>query len=269
MMKDKKKQKIEKVSKPYLTGDILDRTTPGVCLKFFLGTVAMAVGFLVLGVMMSFGAQWLNVLVNSAIVLGVYMFFQQLGVGSGAEAVSQGEIMYGRLEKERPVAPWERSMCYHPLKGLVAALLGSLPLIICGVVLACIAQRQVSNLGALPSWVSGLESRPEIGNALAYYHETGSLSLEGALRVIMRMATMPYVNMIGASDKDGMLLLERLSPVLSLLPALFYGVGYMQGVSVRTSVHTNIALGKQKARRKQAKELRARRQTSRGPEQLN
>lgn len=265
----KKKQNIQKVSKPYLTGDIFDRSTLVRTLKFFCGTLAMAVGFLVLGVMMNFGAQWINVLINVAIVLGVYLFFNQMGMSTGAEAVNQGEIMYARQEKGRPVAAWERSMCYHPLKGFTAAVLGSLPLVVCSVVLACIAQRQVSGLGALPSWLSGLEGRPEIGDALAYYHETGSMSLEGALRLLIRMSTMPFVNMIGATDKDGMLLLERLSPVLNLLPALFYGVGYMQGVSVRTSVHTNIALGKKKARRKQAKERRARQQTRRGPEQLN
>lgn len=265
----KKKQKIEKVTKPYLTGNVIDRTTVVGALKFCAGTIAMAVGFLVLGVMMNFGSQWINVALNVLIVLGVYMFFNQMGVSSGAEAVNQGEIMYARQEKGRPVADWERSTCFHPAKGLIRALLGSLPLVICAVVLACIAKRQVSNLGTLPSWLSGLESRPEIGGALAYYHESGSFSLESILRLIIRMSTMPFVNMIGAADKDGMLLLERLSPVLNLLPAVFYGVGYMQGVSVRTSVHTNIALGKKKARRKQAKERRARQQTRRGPEQLN
>ena len=44
----------------------------------------------------------------------------------------------------------------------------------------------------------------------------------------------------------------------------------MGGVSVRSTIHPHIALGKKKAKRKQAKERRARRtQTHRGPEQLN
>ncbi len=268
-MDKKKHQKIEKVTKPYMRGDAIDRTTLPGALKFFGGTVVLAVVFLVLCVMLNFEADWLNIAANLAIVLCVYMFFGQFGTSAGADAVNQGEIMYAREEKGRPVAAWERSMCYHPLKGFLTALIGSIPLLLCSVVLACIAQRQMTSLGTLPSWLSGIESRPEIGNALAFYHESGSMTLETAMRLIVRMTIMPFVNIVGAADKDGMLLLERISPLLNLLPALAYGLGYMNGVSVRTSVHTNIALGKKKTKRKQAKERRARRQTHKGPEQLN
>lgn len=270
MMDVKKNKKIEKVTKPYLKGDVIDRTTLSGALKFLFGTVAMAVVFLVIGVMMTWDIEWLNVLINLLIVLAVYMFFYQMGLTSGADAVNQGEIMFARQEKGRAVADWERSMCFHPLKGFVKALIGSLPLVLCSVALACIAKRQVTSLGVLPTWLSAFEGREEIGGALAIYHETGSMSIESVLRLIIRMSTMPFVNIVGASDKDGMLLLERISPILNLLPAVAYGFGYMGGVGVRTNVHTNIALGKQKAKRKQAKERRARRQqVHRGPEQLN
>jgi len=264
---DKKKQKIEKVSKPYLKGDIYDRTTLPQALKSFAGVVVMAIVFLIFCVMLNFDQSWLNITVNLAVVLGVYLFIYQFGMTAGADAVNQGEIMYARQEKGRPVADWERSMCYHPLKGFLSALIGSLPLILCSLVLALIAKRQMTNLGTLPAWLSGIESRTEIGNALAFYHEKGSMTLEAVLRLIVRMSTMPFVNLAGADNKDAMLLLERVSPLLNLLPAVAYGIGYMGGVGVRTSVHTNIALGKKKAKRKQAKERRARQK--RGPEQLN
>lgn len=264
------KQKIQKVTKPYMKGSVYDRTTLPGALKFFGGTVVLCVVFLILGVMMNLEAQWLNALINIAILLATFIFFQQIGMGSGADAVSQGEIMFAREEKGRPVADWERSLCFHPLKGLLSALIGSMPLFLCSLVLALIAQRQMTTLGSLPSWLSGVESREEIGAALTYYHETGSMSLESVLRLIVRMSTMPYVNLVGAANKDGMLLLERISPILNLLPALAYGLGYIGGVNVRANVHTNIALGKKKAKRKQARERRARQQqVHRGPEQLN
>lgn len=266
-MKDKK-QKIEKVTKPYMTGSMYDRTTISGALKFFAGMVVMAILFLIVCVMMNWEQQWLNVALNLAIVLAVYLMFAQFGMTSGTDAVNQGEIMYARGEKGRPVADWERKLCYHPFKGMLTALIGSLPVIICSIVLACVTERQMTGLGALPSWVGSLEGRQEIGNALAIYHETGSMTFDGVLRMIVRMTIMPFVNIVGASDKDGMLLLERISPILNLLPGIAYGLGYMNGVSVRTNVHTNIALGKKKAKRKQAKERRARRQP-RGPEQLN
>lgn len=267
-MQTNKKKKIEKVSKPYLKGDVFDRTTLPGALKFFAGTVVMSIVFLIVCVMMSWGRQWLNVAINLAIVLLVYMMFAQFGMNSGADAVNQGEIMFGREEKGRPVADWERKLCYHPLKGLLSAMIGSVPLVICSIILACVTERQMTGLGTLPSWLGAIEGRQEIGNALAIYHETGSMTLEAAMRLIVRMSTMPFVNIVGADNKDGMLLLERISPLLNLLPGIAYGLGYMNGVSVRTSVHTNIALGKKKAKRKQAKERRARRQAH-GPEQLN
>lgn len=266
-MSTKKQEKIEKVTKPYIKGDIVDRTTASTALKFFFGTLGLAIIFLILCVVLNFEAKWLDVVVNMAIAIGVYLFFGQFALNAGADAVNQGEIMYARQEKGRPVAAWERSMCYHPLKGLVAALIGSLPLLLCSVALACIAERQMTNLGALPGWVGGIEGRQEIGNALAYYHDGGSMTIETVLRLVVRMTTMPFVNMIGASDKDAMLILERVSPLINLIPAVVYGICYAAGVSVRTGVHTSIALGKKKAKRKQAKERKARMQ--RGPEQLN
>ncbi len=263
------KQHIEKVTKPFMRGDAIDSTTMGVAVKFFFGTLGMTVAFLLMGVMMNWSNQLVSIAINGCIILAMLLIFHQTGSVSGADAVNQGEIMLAREAKGRPVEAWERKHCYHPLKGLIAALIGSLPLIICAVILACTAQIQVSNLGALPSWLGSLESRPEIGNALAFYHEKGSMSLEGSMRLVIRMATMPYVNMIGANNKEGLLLLERISPILMLLPAGAYGLGYAMGTGIRTAVHTNIALGKKKIKRKQQKERRARQRTRSGPEQLN
>ncbi len=267
-MANKKKDKIEKVSKPYLKGDMIDRTTIPGALKFFAATVVMAVVFLVVCMMMNWEQPWMNIAINSAVLLLTYMMFGQFGMNAGADAVNQGEIMYSRQEKGRPVADWERKLCYHPLKGLLTGLIGSIPIVLCSLVLALVAERQMSGIGTLPSWVGSMENRPEFGDALAVYHETGSLTLQSTMRLIVRMTTMPFVNMIGAGNSEGMLLMERISPLLNLLPAVAYGLGYINGVGVRATVHTNIALGKKKAKRKQAKERRSRTQ-NRGPQQLN
>lgn len=267
-MDTKKKNKVEKVSKPYLKGSAFDKTTIPGALKFFAGTVVMAVIYLVVCMMMNWDMQWLNITLNAAVLLMTYMMFAQFGMNAGADAVNQGEIMYSREEKGRPVADWERKLCYHPLKGLITGLIGSIPIVLCSILLALVAKRQMSGLGTLPSWVGSIEGRPEFGQALAAYHATGSLTLESAMRLIVRMTVMPFVNIIGAGNSEGMLFMERISPLLNLLPAVAYGLGYMNGVGVRTTVHTNIALGKKKAKRKQAKERRNRTQR-RGPEQLN
>ncbi len=265
-MMDKSK-KIKRVVKPYLTGDIFDRATIGSALKFFVGILVMAVAFMIVCAMIVWEQPWLNITANLIIVSAIYLMFAQNGLNTGCDAVNQGEILYARQEKGRPIAAWEKSLCYHPLKGFLSAFIGSLPLLVCSVILAFIAQRQMSGLGVLPSWVGTLEGREEIGGALAIYHETSGLDLEAVMRLIVRMAVMPYVNMVGAADFDGMLVLERVSPLLCVLPMIFYGLGYMGGVYARSQVHTNVALGKKNLKRKQAKERRARQHQ--GPQQLN
>ncbi len=261
------KKPIEKVSKPYMTGAPVDRTTLSGAVKFFFGTLGMVLVYLLIGVMMNWESRFLNITINSVIIFAAMLLFYQTGMTSGADAVNQGEIMLAREEKGRPVEPWERQMCYHPMKGLVKALLGSIPLVLCSLFLALTAERQVANLGTLPQWISGLENRAEIGDPLMYYHYTSSLNLEAVIRFIVRMATMPYVNIVGATNRGAMLILERISPLLNLLPAVAYGVGYRNGTLVRTAVHTSIAQSRKKRARKQRKEQRARQNTSRN--QLN
>ena len=106
-MNSKKKAKIEKVSKPYLKGDVYDRTTIPGALKFFVGTVVMAIVYLLVCMMMNWDQQWLNIVVNAAVLVLTYLMFAQFGMNAGADAVNQGEIMYSRQEKGRPVADWK------------------------------------------------------------------------------------------------------------------------------------------------------------------
>ena len=186
----------------------------------------------------------------------------------GAAAVNQGEILYQRRETGRSVNEKDLALSYHPVKGIVNALLGSVPFMLCALLLALLTERQVAQLGALPGWISGMERREEIGAALAYYHVNTGMELVDVMRVVIRMCIMPYVNILGASNADAMLVLERLSPVLMLLPAVCHGLGYMQGVKARTRVHSEIAAGKRKQKRRE-KKRRQQRMQQRGPQQLN
>ena len=264
-----KKDKVERISKPFMRGKMIDRGLPGGALKYFGFMMLMLFVYFMSIMISSMDSVFLNVVINAAIILTTWLIFWQSGMTSGADAVSQGEIMYQRREKGRPVADWEAEQCYHPLKGFIVAVVGSIPLLVCCLILAVIAQRQMTSLGVLPNWVSGFEGRPEISGALAYYHEEAKMTLEGVLRVIVHIAVMPWVSIVGADNKDGILLLERLSPVITMIPAVVYGVGYMMGTQERAAVHGNIALGKKKQMKKQRKERRARQQARRSDNQLN
>ena len=95
------------------------------------------------------------------------------------------------------------------------------------------------------------------------------LTAEDVLRLIIRVAIMPFVSMTGSENRDGLLLLERLSPMLVLLPACAYGTGYLQGQRERTRIHTGIAESNRRRIRKEKKARKARTAAPKGPTQLN
>ncbi len=264
--KKKNKKTIKPVHKPFLRGAAVDSTTLGSAAKLFLSLFGLVLANMLLGTMASWDIQWLNILFNCALLLVVYGMYYQNGAAKGTAAVNQGEILLQRQENGRTVDSKEQAACYHPAKGFIIGLLGLVPALVCCVLLALVAQRQYTGLGALPSWISGLQRQSETAGALAMYNTAAGMTMESMLRVVVRMLIMPYVNMVGANNREGLLVLERLSLLPMLMPGLSYGIGYLQGESIRSRVHTEIAIGKRKRARKDKKRRQAR---AKAPEQLN
>lgn len=265
------KKKARKAPKPlnYVTGTPVDEHTKIAILKFVGATFAMMVAFLIFGMMMMWKNTVLRVGLNLGLLLFGYLIFLQGGMNAGTTAVNKGEIFYQRDQTGRETSERERREAYHPMKGFVVSLLGSIPVFLIALILALTTQRVMSSAGVMPSWMETLERREEIGGALMSYHQAASMSLTDVLRMLVRMMLMPMVNIIGAERKDALLLLERLSPLLVLIPALFYGVGYQGGVRVRQRVHTDIEAGKRKIKRRQKRERQERNRAPKGPERLN
>ncbi len=255
-------------AKPYLTGKPLDSSCLGSALRFFLYYLLIAVAFLFLGVMLSFDNFVVNLVVNAALLLAMLTVMFQSGATAGTGAVNAGEMAYQRKESGRMLNPGEVDACYHPMKGLLTALLGSLPVLIAATVLACLAQRQMTSIGALPTWVSSMQSNVDNGIALAVYNQQSTDVGMNILRVVVRCCILPFLNIVGTSNKDAVLTLEHLSPLLCCLPMLAYGLGYPQGVKIRAQVQADIAAGKRKAKKKAKKEQRQREQRS-SSQQLN
>ena len=255
------------VSKPFLTGDPVDSTVGKTALLFLGGLAACAVLYLIVCGVMTFDNLWLRILLNGAVIFVTAAVYYSSGMSQGSVAVNNGEIMYHRREAGGEVGKEELSRCYHPLKGFITGILGTLPFLIAAIILAIIAKRQYTGLGALPTWVSGVEAREELAAPLVFYHSATSLGLEGVLRVIIRMSLMPFVNIVGSSNPEGLLTLERFSPLLILIPLIAYGIGYTRGVAIRTRVHTDIARNTRKRARKNQKKRRQ--AQPKGPVQLN
>ena len=225
-MTSRSKKPVQPVTKPYLTGAPTEERTWKSALGFFGTLVLFGIFTFLICSMMNMDSVFLRILLNGAVEGALLFFLFSNAAGKGAEAVARGEILWQKQERGSFIADSERRMSYHPAKGFLVGLLGSVPLLLCAIALAIIAKRQETGIGALPSWLSNYQGR------------------------------------------SGMLLLERLSPILVLLPALAYGLGYTRGPAQRSRILTGIAEGVRKQKRREKKERKAR-HSSRGPEQLN
>ena len=263
-----KKAKTEPVRKPYLTGSVTDGNTLREVLMFLATLLVCGFAYLLVGGMASGTISVVSAILNVLLILVSLTIYYYFGMSNGTSAVSHGEVMQRRLDTGREVTPAERARGFHPLKGYATGLLGTAPLFLAALALALITKRQMMSPGYLPSWVSAPSGRPDVLQPLTVYTVREPLTAESLLRMVIRIAVMPWVSLTGSQNTNGLLLLERLTPLIVLLPALAYGTGYLGGVRVRTRVHTDIAANARKRARKEKRRIRQK-NAARKPEQLN
>ena len=147
--------------------------------------------------------------------------------------------------------------------------IGALPYVLVALVFAVMTKPTTYSLGTLPSWTQEMLLQDEFGDALRYYQETHALTALEILRFIVRIMCMPMMSIATYLGPDAALLAERLSPLFLLLPAVAYGVGYLQGPVQRERINTGIKIGVNKKQRKQQREKKARKKASaKTPERL-
>ncbi len=265
--------KTKPVQKPFVTGKPFDENTVKSSL-LFLGSlfVVILMCFIVCSAT-GLGSQVLSIILNGAVLATILIVFFSNGTSHGSDAVTRGEILYQKIQKGQPVTDSEKSVCFHRFKGFLIGLLGTLPLLVLAVIFAVTVQPQTTDSGTLPSWLQSYLRRSDVGGALMHYTNPESMNFFDFLRVVIRITLMPYVNMVGASNRTGIFLVERLSPLLVLLPAIAYGTGYLGGRKVRAQIHTAIFESNRKRARKEKKRQQARARgrgsNPREPEKLN
>ncbi len=265
MRKQQKKKKITPIKKPFLVGQPTDATTTKRAVSV-LGTVLVSMFiYLVVGPVLISDNAIVRVLIGVAFVAMFTGLCYSNGVNAGFQDVTFSEIAYQRKESAKPLDAGDEKKCYNKLKGLVSGLIGVVPLFLLALILAFVTTPQLYTISALPSWLSGLERRTEIGNALLYYHEGSGIGVMDIIRIVIRLAVMPFVTMVSSDNIMGVLWVERLSPILVLLPALGYALGYLQGPNARARVHGDIAASERKKKKREKKRLEQKRK---GPEQL-
>lgn len=265
-----KKTVINEVRKPFLTGSPCDERTVKSSLAFF-GTMIMVffIAFIACATA-SFDSFILRFIMNSAVILLVFFILFNNGSKRGADDVAKGEILWQKKEKGQPFSNGERKMCFHPVKGFLTGLIGSSPFILLALYLALNTSLQMTEAGTLPSWMQAYTGRSDIGNALISYTQPEGMKAIDYIRAIIRIMILPFVNIAGKSNNSGILLVERLSPLLLMLPAAAYGLGYLSGRKTRTRIHTTISENDRKRiRRDRKRSARVSSARSREPEQLN
>ena len=265
------KNTVKEVRKPFLKGSPIDSNTPRSSLVFFgMMLIIIFVSFIAC-TSAAFGNHILRVILNSLVVLIVLYILYNKGANHGADAVSRGEILFQKKENGQEFSDSEHKVCYHPLKGFLTGLIGSVPFLIVAVLLALNTQEVMTGSGTIPSWLQTYTRRADVGNALVQYMNPEGMTFTEYLRVAVRIMILPFVNIAGSSNKAGLLLVERLSPLILLLPAASYGFGYMTGKKIRTRIHTAISENNRKRinREKKARMKRMGADFGRKPEQLN
>ena len=268
-MTNKTKAPVTPVKKPFLQGNPTDERTLKGAAGFFGALLLIALMTFIVSSALNLENDILRILLNAAVEAVILLVMYNNAVGRGTDAVARGEILYQRKEKGREFRESEQAVCFHPLKGYLIGFLGTLPLLLCAIVLAIITRRQTTGIGALPGWLTAFQSRSEVGDALVAYTVTEGITAENILRVIVRVMVMPFVSMAGSENREGLLLVERLSPLLVLLPAIAYGTGYLQGKKEREKILTGIAQSNRNRARKERRERKARAAKPTGPRQLN
>ncbi|MCR4886096.1 MAG: hypothetical protein K5919_04190 [Clostridiales bacterium] len=258
--KNGRKQKKPLVYKPYLKGSWSWKTILLRALRL-LGYYGMfVVAFLLMGFALQLETpvlRWgVNLFVTAVCVLVVYAS----GASDGVREVMQGEIAWGQKEKGKPVAADDLRKCYNPVKGYLVFACAAAVLLALAIPHALTAQKQVYTLQTLPEWVEGYRGHEEITAPLSYYQREYTITAGAVVQIIVRMAIYPFVSAAALESKDAMLLVDRLSPLLILLPALGYPVGYLTGPRKRAAVHGDISANNRRRIRRERKAREARKE---------
>ena len=263
------RQKTAGKGKPFLRGKPTDENTVRQALKFFGALILVAFMSFIVCSMTSFDSTVLRIGINVLIETLIVLIFYNKGTELGTEGVSRGEILYQHIQKGQEVSENEKKIPFHNAKGFVIGIIGSAVFLVIAVLLSVTAQRQMTGAGTLPSWLDSYMRRSEISDALAGYSQGSSASATDIFRIIIRLTIMPFVSMCGAENRELLLFVERISPMLVLIPAAAYGTGYLQGPARRRKVLTEIEENARKRRIREKRERRARNIAPKGPEQLN
>lgn len=179
------------------------------------------------------------------------------------DGATRGEHDSGMTEKLDELAasgsydasPEETARRYWRPKGIMAALVAVLPLLLVAIVLSLMTQPYAYVRQDLPSWLEPYLSRPEVGNALAYVEKpVASAGLVDYARIVVRFLLFPFVGILGTLSDEASYLFDRLSPLISLILPAAAAIGYQFGPRRYAKYKTMIEKAKRTPRKRLKKD---------------
>jgi hypothetical protein len=214
-----------------------------------------------------------RVFFNVLLLGGVFVLAYADAATRGQKEFAQSRLLAGRMAAGHPVSGEDIARCYHPMRGVLAAIIAALPLLALTIPLAVLAKPYAYTLQDLPSWVSGL-GRADINDALAYYAAQAPMTLESGLRMAVRVINMPVAYLFGGFGDAAALLQDRLGPLFVLLLPAAFALGYLRGPALDAKVQKQNEEAKRLHAKKIARKKKRERQRAqgtkgpKGPEQL-
>ena len=248
-----KMKKQARVFKPYHTGKIWDGNTLKRGLRLFAMTFAVSLMYLLIATALSFDIPVLRVVLNLLLIFAVVSMYYFSGTRDGFDDAFAGEIVHQHLQNGVEEPQKNKDRCFNKVKGVVTGACACLIPFLVALVYALLAKKAEYVLQPLPSWTSPYLTEEGIGAALSYYGQSRSPGVSDILRVIVRVMILPWVNIVGTGNASNLLTLDRLSPLIMLLPMFSYGLGYLQGPKQRAMIHGNIARSNKRRNRKNKK----------------
>lgn len=250
-----KKKKAPLVKKPFYQGRVWIRKNIKEALKLLAYFLFFSVLYVVCGSALNFDAFILRLVPNLLLLVVCGGILYTKGAALGEGDVSLGEIVYARLQEGKGVEENDKKQSYHPMRGWAIFLLGILPLLVITVTSALTAEKQVYEMQSLPAWVGAYKNNEEIYAPLAFYDVKHPMQATDLFRYLSRLLIFPFVTIFGTENLDTLLLLDRLTPLLAILPGLAFPVGYMSGPYLRARLHGDIARNRKKQKRRQKKQM--------------
>ncbi|MBR6752762.1 MAG: hypothetical protein IKM05_01860 [Clostridia bacterium] len=250
-----KKNKKPLLFKPYYKGSLWtggDMIKQG--LKVFCYFLFFCIMYAIVGSTLSFDSFVLRLICNGLVLFICASVIFNKGLVQGEDDVGLGEIVYARLDEGKPVEEMEKKKSYRSLRGWLIFLLAIVPVLAVTLPGAIYAEREMYVSQPTPSWVQSFESQDEIYQPLLHQTMRESATGMDVLRLISRLLILPYVGIFTTENKDTLLLLEQLAPLLAILPGIAYPIGYMMGPYARARVHGDIAANKRRQKRRQKKQ---------------